>query len=230
MKNWTCMEDAFQQLNSVCKYLVLRNFEGFFDDILVEGHNDIDVLCASKADRKKMVHILNAIPRINVDNGIHYKFLYKNKEIALDIRTLGDGYYDRTWQKQMLKKRIYNIKGFYTMDDEDYFYSLIYHAIYQKEIFSNDYLERLRKMNPAMEEAIQIDFENALLQYMLDNHYSYTITYDKYVISNFNMQLVGAYIRYPLKIKLRHSFERAIEFILGKINGAKVRLLSKRNG
>lgn len=224
MKNWEHIEDAFLQLNAKCEYLILRNFEGFFDDILIEGHNDIDVLCASRSDRKNMVHILDAVPRIGVDNGIHYKFLYKGKEIALDIRTLGDGYYDRSWQRAMLKKRIYNPIGFYTMDEENYFYSLIYHAIYQKKSLSQEYLARLRAMNPMVHEAEQIDFEKTLLQFMTKKRYKYTIPYDKYVILCFNQELIGSYIKYPVEIKFRHKAEKTLEYILGKINGAKVRL------
>lgn len=224
MKNWEYIEDAFLQLNIKCEYLVLRNFEGFFDDILIEGHNDIDVLCASKADRKLMVRILDAEPRIGVDNGIHYKFMYKGKEVALDIRTLGDGYYDCSWQKMMLKKRLYNPIGFYTMDDENYFYSLIYHAIYQKESLSQEYLARLREMCPTMREAEKVDFERVLLKYMEKNHYHYTIPYDKYVTLYFNQELIGSYIEYPVEIKLRHKEEKILDFIFGKMNGAKVRL------
>lgn len=224
MKNWEQIENAFLQLNTECKYLILRNFEGFFDDILIEGHNDIDVLCAGRKDRKKMVHILDAEPRIGVDNGIHYKFMYKGKEIALDIRTVGDGYYDRSWQKAMLKKRCFNSIGFYTMDQENYFYSLIYHSIYQKESLSQEYLDRLREMSSTLHEADQIDFEKALLQFMVQNHYRYTFTYDKYVILYFNRPLVGSYIKYPVEIKFRHKMEKILEYIFGKMNGAKVRL------
>ena len=224
MKNWDHMEDAFGQINNECNYLILRNFEGFFGDILIEGHNDIDVLCASKRDRKRMVRILDAKPRIGIDNGIHYKFMYKGKEIALDVRTVGDGYYDRSWQSNMLKNRCFNPVGFYTMNLDDYFYSLIYHVIYQKKILSQEYLIRLRKMNPLFHDSDQIDFEKALLQFMVQNHYKYTITYDKYVNLYFNQPLVGLYIQYPTEIKLRHRVERILEYVFGKMNGAKVRL------
>lgn len=217
------MEDAFMQINKECNYLILRNFENFFEDILIEGHNDIDVLCASRKDRKKMIQLLDAKPRIGIDNGIHYKFIYKEQEIALDVRTVGDGYYDRLWQTNMLKHRCFNSLGFYTMNREDYFYSLIYHAIYQKQIFSQEYLMRLRKMNFLFQNAVQSDFEKSLLEFMLKNHYKYTITYDKYVKLYFNESLMGEYIRYPLDIKFRHKAEKILEYVFGKMNGAKIR-------
>lgn len=225
MKNSENIEQLFDELNKHCNYLILRNFECFFDDILIEGHNDIDVLCASKKDRKIMVKILNAEPRIGIDNGIHYKFLYKNNEISLDIRTVGDGYYDQNWQKNMLKNKIYNPIGFYTMSQDDYFYSLIYHAIYQKEELSKEYLKRLRLMHPRMTEADQNDFEMLLLQYMNDHHYFYTYTYDKYVKLYFNKAICGEKVKYPFSINLRHKSEKLKEFIFGKLNGAKIKIL-----
>lgn len=101
---------------------------------------------ASTEDRVKMVEIFDATTRVGVDNGIHYKFLYCDREIALDIRTVGDGYYDKKWQKHMMKNRRLHPIGFYTMCSEDYTFSLIYHAIYQKNELSDEYLRRLRVM------------------------------------------------------------------------------------
>lgn len=230
MKNWDNIEDAFAQLNAKCQYIVLRNFEAFFDDILVEGHNDIDVLCASVHDRKTMVRILQAVPRIGVDNGIHYKFLYKGKEIALDIRTVGDGYYDRKWQKKMIANRIFNEIGFYTMNDEDYFYSLAYHAIYQKPTLSEEYHRRLQAMKTEMANYSQLQIEKALYDYMKVQKYFYTKTYDHYVILYFNENLVSDRIKYPFDIRFRHLYEKCRDYVLGKVNGAKLRirkLLSK---
>lgn len=224
MKNWINIEDAFSQLNEKCKYLILRNFEEFFSDILVEGHNDIDVLCASKRDRKIMLSILGAVPRIGIDNGIHYKFMFKGKEIALDIRTVGDGYYDERWQKEMIENRKYNKIGFYTMNSEDYFYSLVYHAIYQKHSFSEEYHTRLQKMNPEMCTFTQQQFEKVLFEFMCRNNYYYTKTYDHYVILCFNQELVGNRMIYHWKIKLRHRYENMKGYVFGKMNGARVRL------
>lgn len=225
MIDWSDIKDAFDKLNEDCSYLVLRNFEGFFDDILIEGHNDIDVLCKNRREQQKMVKILGAVPRIGVDNGIHYKFLLRGNEIALDIRTVGDGYYDANWQKNMLNKRIYNPIGFYTMNDEDYFYSFIYHAIYQKETLSEEYLLKLRNMGNGTSNFNQFDFEKVLLDFMSRKGYYYTMTYDKYVVLYFNRELVADYIKYPISIRKRHLQEKMIGYILGKVNGARIKLL-----
>ena len=225
MKNWKSMEEVFALLNKKCRYLILRNYEGFFDDILIEGHNDIDVLCASKQDRKNMVNILQATTRIGIDNGIHYKFMYRDKEVALDIRTVGDGYYDEKWQKNMIKNRIYNDLGFYTMNTSDYFYSLIYHAIYQKKEFSEEYSTRLQSMDIKTKGYSEQQFEEMLYDFMTKNDYYYTKTYDKYVLLYFNQEIVRDRFKYPYKIKIKHLCEKIEEYILGKLNGARVRCI-----
>lgn len=208
MKNWTNLAEAFQILNTQCNYLVLRNFEDFYDDILLPGHDDIDVLCASKADRKKMVQLMDAVTRVGIDNGIHYKFLYQNTEIALDIRTVGDGYYDKKWQKNMLQNRVLNPKGFYTMNEDDYFHSLIYHAIYQKNELSNDYLTRLRSMRNGYEQKVQEDFEEALYDYMIGNDYYFSMTEDESVIKRFITPKYKNRIKYPFVMKLKHKYPK----------------------
>ena len=233
MKNWNHLEEAFAQLNRECSYLILRNFEGFFETLLWKEHEDIDILCASKKDRNIMIHILDAKPRLGKDNGIHYKFTYRGKEIPLDIRTVGDGYYDRKWEKRMLESRFLFPSGFYTMNQENYYYSLIYHAVYQKEKVSEEYLERLRTMNPVMRAAEQTDFEKALLQFMNDHHYKYTIPYDSYVPARFRELPDAAWICYPAEVRLRHMAEKGWLYLSGKTNGAKLRLkrlIKRRKG
>lgn len=229
MKELQDLQQVFKYLSKNCNYLILRNYEGLFDDVCLEGHNDIDVLCSSIRDRRIMVKELNAEPRIGVDNGIHYKFLYNKQEIALDIRMVGDGYYDLQWQKNMLKNKQLDDRGFFVMSSEDYFMSLIYHAIYQKECLSEEYRRRLSDMAKAFPEyssinGEQIEFENCLLGYMKEHHYYYTKPYDHYVVPNFNIDLTSDYIKYPNYVKVQHKRDQIKEYIFGKINGARVRI------
>ena len=210
MKNWDNLDVIFKEANSKCNYLILRNFEDFYDDVLLPGHDDIDVLCASKTDRKTFVDLFDAVTRVGKDNGIHYKFLYKNTEIALDIRTVGDGYYDIRWQRNMLKNKVLHNKGFYIMSDDDYFFSLIYHAIYQKNELSNDYLYRLRKMRENCEHMNQEGFERLLYGFMTENKYYYTYTEDESVIKRFIEQPhLSSEIKYPLSIWIKHRIKRS---------------------
>lgn len=238
-KNWKSASKAFATCNDHCTYLVLRNFENFYEELLLEGHNDIDVLCKSSKDRRKMVSVLGAVPRLSRDNGIHYRFFCQGKELDLDIRCVGDGYYDQRWQKAMLENRVYDERGFFRMDEDDYFYSLLYHGLYQKEALSEEYFQRLKRMNGPIlwldrvktaaytekqkQEQILYLWEEALRTFMTERGYRYTRTKDLYINLHFP-QDEGVCIQYPFWIRIQHLIKRSGGYVTGKFNGARVRL------
>lgn len=205
-RNIENLQDVFLNLNTTtCDYLIMRNWEGFYDDILLEGHNDIDVLCRDEDSRDIMVRFLDA--KSLTFDGFHYEFKYKNKPVTLDTRIMGDGYYDRRWQNNMLKSKKLHPNGFYIMDAENYYYSLIYHAIYQKKAgLSAEYAERLNHMAMADKTFTQADFADSLNGFMKRHRYAYTETLDKSVVKNFGITDVSKKLRYPLSIRLRHAY------------------------
>lgn len=193
-KNIEDIQAVFENLPDDCGYLIMRNWEGFYDDILIEGHNDIDVLCANKRSRDMLVNAFSAKP-LTYD-GFHYSFIYRGMDVTLDTRIVGDGYYDINWQKSMLQNRIKYPLGFFVMDDNDYFYSLAYHAIYQKKNgLSEEYKERLGKMKPEFEYYQQEEYIEILHKYMLTHKYFYTHTVDDSVVRCFNRVPDRSYVK-----------------------------------
>lgn len=134
-------------------YLVLRNYENMFSpEIYIDGHGDIDLLCS---DSKHLADGIGAMAYTNKDkrvcgDGVHYYIMIAGKHVSLDLRSVGDGYYCTKWQKEMLERRIMK-NGFYVMNEYDYVYSLIYHAILQKRTFSLEYKKRLTEMLYALD-------------------------------------------------------------------------------
>lgn len=193
-KNIEDIQAVFESLPADCGYLIMRNWEGFYEDILIEGHNDIDVLCANKRSRDMLVNAFTA-KRVTND-GFHYSFIYRGMDVTLDTRIAGDGYYDINWQKNMLKNREKHSLGFFVMDDDDYFYSLAYHAIYQKKNgLSEEYRERLGIMKPEYKEYRQEDYIRILHEYMLTHKYFYTHTVDGSVVRCFNRVPDRSYVK-----------------------------------
>lgn len=195
MRNYADIIEVFNRLNSRgIRYLVLRNFESLSntDLFLMEGHLDIDILCQ---DSQEIVRILDLetdrkdIPPFKGD-GIHYTIRIKNVPVSLDLRYVGDGYYCRAWEKDMLERKIRQ-DFFYVMNEEDYFYSLIYHSILQKRFFSEDYRQRLIEMAIDLEVNVgnaQIDdFLSVLQIYMKKNDYQYEYVKDFTVPCRFNL-------------------------------------------
>lgn len=188
------IQTVFENLPADCEYLIMRNWEGFYDDILIEGHNDIDVLCANQKSRDMLTDAFTA-KKVTLD-GFHFSFIHRGMEVTLDTRIVGDGYYDINWQRSMLKNRVRNPLGFYVMSDEDYFYSLAYHAIYQKKAgLSEEYRERLAEMRPECKDYQQADYIKALHEYMLRHGYFYTHTVDDSVVRCFDRTPDRSYVK-----------------------------------
>lgn len=203
-RNITDLKFVFLNINTTtADYLIMRNWEGFYDDILLEGHNDIDILCRDRDSRDIIIRLLDARPLTS--DGFHYSFLYQGRNVTLDTRILGDGYYDRHWQRDMLKNKKLHPQGFYIMDPQNYFYSLIYHAIYQKKAgLSDEYAQRLNQMSDKDVVLTQNEFASQLNEFMRAKHYAYTQTEDQSVTLKFENTPIRKTIRYPLGIRLRH--------------------------
>lgn len=188
------IDDFFVLLNGAgINYLVLRNHENLHDpEIYVDGHADIDLLCDSPQSIVELTGALPIVPsqsRTN-DDGIHYRIYVHNKPVQLDLRHVGDGYYCTKWENDLLERKVEK-NGFYVMNDEDYFYTLAYHAIIQKRSLSHEYLNRLSHMAEGL--SLQVDhydqssFLHLLQEYMSSHGYRFTYTQDYMVPNRFHL-------------------------------------------
>jgi hypothetical protein len=174
---WDSIQHVFEELNKNCTYLILRNYEDIEEGrIMVKGHDDIDLLCMDR-DVKKVIEYMHAFPRFKKDNDVFYLIHLQGQNIKVDIRHTGDGYYDRKWQEAMLEKRKLHPLGFYIMDEENYYYSLAYHGLFQKRVFAEDYRTRLAKMAVIMgfgTSSVPDDHIDRLNAFMRKHVYNYT--------------------------------------------------------
>lgn len=186
--------EFFQALNDAgIRYLVLRNYENLLEpEMYVGGHGDIDLLCD---DSQAIVHLIDAKPltrdRRNLrGDGIHYSIEVDGHAVQLDLRQVGDGYYCRQWEKELLERRVKH-DCFYVMSNEDYFYTLTYHAILQKRYLSEEYRSRLLKMANQLELTVDEPSEKGLIKllesYMRAHGYLYSYSQDHMVPNRFNL-------------------------------------------
>jgi hypothetical protein len=141
---WPSLTELFNALNHAnIEYVVLRNFDGMPENYYSESHGDIDLLV--NCDPKEVAFVINASPVFKQKYRVHYKVNIDNESIRFDIRHVGDNYYDKHWEKTILKNRIF--KGsFFIPCTEDLKYSLLYHALIHKKNIANDYNLKLSKM------------------------------------------------------------------------------------
>lgn len=177
---WSSLSEMFKFLNATCEWIVLRNFEDLSDNYEFGKGDDIDILCS---DLSKFTSLMNAKKR---EGGrCSYYVWIANKKVILDIRFVGDKYYDPLWCKDMLEHKQY--KGLIpVMSDKDYFFSLLYHVKLQKKFIKEIYVSRLNNLKSKINLLdIKEDFvyddsvcSGLLNSFLRVNSYSYTFTDD----------------------------------------------------
>lgn len=214
MKNWKSLQEFFEYLNKESEYVVLRNYEEFINGNFSVDHPDIDLLCR---DAQLLLSKIGSKSRCEnfEDNKIHRLILINGFEVMLDIREVGDGYYDTCWENEMLSNRVLLNNYCYVLNDTNYFYTLLYHAIVQKRSLSDDYEKRLKHMAAKLNISLSEPLSTKELEvYMRKKHYKYTYPEDLGVITNFvniDKNLIKRSFRgmfrrniRDLKIKIRH--------------------------
>lgn len=215
-------------------YLILRNYENIKSpSIYVEGHGDIDILAD---DSRKFATFIGAQSYNNKNkeqngDGYHFYITVNGKIASLDIRSVGDGYYCKNWEIDMLSNRIEN-DDFFVMDKEDYFYSLIYHSILQKRSFSKEYQERLSLMGSSMGMNLTNFDKNdfiRLLEIFMKNK-GYTFTYPKDIFVPLNIGLINnkKMIELDFCLGFKHWKLDLKIFLIEKLVSFKHKIFGKR--
>lgn len=182
---WNSPSEMFYALNNTTRYALLRNYENLPEDIYLNDHNDIDLICDSTVD---CAYVLNAKKVFQEDYRVHYVTKVEDRNAFFDLRFLSDNYYCKELEEKLLEDRVFNEKGFYTINNKYYFYTLLYHAVLHKKSFAEDYKKRLITMNN------EINFDsnskldeclNILQKWLIQNEYYVTIPEDRTVLFNY---------------------------------------------
>lgn len=176
---WKSIGDMFSAIKKE-DYLVLRNYKNILN--ILGTNDDIDVLCSDMPD---FVGKLGAVCISDNDPCFNYYVIVDHKKLLLDIRTVGDGYYDSNWERKMLEEKVpYN--DFFILDKENYKYSLLYHVLLQKcDNATGKYREQI-------ENLLGVNIEDRerccklLLKYLKDKEYQCPLPLDQ-----------GVYINHP---------------------------------
>lgn len=182
------IDEVFNLLNeNKTAYLVLRNFEELENEqLFIQGHPDIDMLCE---DSLSVVQLLGAfscrkVTSRSYGDGTHYYIYVGDKYVSLDLRHIGDDYYCKKWEKDLLASRE-AYRNFYVPSREQLFHTLVYHAIFQKKVFSDDYRQRLTQMAKDLQlvdgTSTQSAFVRQLEKFMTEKSYRYVYPKDSCV-------------------------------------------------
>jgi len=174
-KTFDTLQNVFHELNKhpKLKWVITHNFDDFVDG------DDIDFLTD---DYFYFMRVLDTTEKPkggkfnSVSDGGESVRNYINvgkKNIPIDIRYLGDNFYDKKLEQDMLDTRIKHQNGFYIPNKEMHMYSLIYHAIIHKSKISSTYLKVFKQYGLKDSEINKKNLKNTLDAWLQKKGYSY---------------------------------------------------------
>lgn len=140
---WKSLDELFYTLNATINYAVLRNYEILPQKFKSDLHGDIDIITDNY---QNMCYIVNAKPVTKNPKRVYNYTIVNDEKVVFDFRHIGDDYYCKDFEKDILNSRVLNGNKIYVPNEEYQFYSLIYHAIIQKFMIAPDYYEKIFKL------------------------------------------------------------------------------------
>lgn len=177
---WNSLAEMFTFLNEAHPYVVLRNGEGL-PDTFNPAHDDIDLLVENA---KACVSLLGA-RKVRGGAAAHVVRV-GGHDVKLDIRSVGDGYYDERWERAMLASRRLSPGKVFVLSDKLAFHSLVYHVFYHKRAIAKDYYAKLARLAAGLglpEDNVLAWFE-ALDAFVWANGYAFATPKDTSVRLN----------------------------------------------
>ena len=189
---WDSLEQLFYVLNNTSEYVVLRG-----EDIIVENKitndGDIDIL---SSDYLNCSYIVNGKPSINKYRP-HFLVKIKDNSVYIDLWDINNNYYDKKWCKKIFSDRVMLSNLFYTLDDENKFFELIYHCTIHKKTVREDYYSKTKVLfdRLKLDNVIDVDLYPSpfdayfilLDNFMKSNGYAYVKPIDISVYFNKNV-------------------------------------------
>ncbi len=221
-KGWKNLQDVFYLLNSTTNYVILRNFEKYPEGIISDEHPDIDILVDDLVHLPYMLNQLNVVAK--KENSPYV--IIENKNVKFDFRYVGDTYYDEKWSKNILKQKILFKNSIYVPNNEDCFYTLLYHCLIHGASLAN-YKSKLvnlaqkLEINNSITEQSEIKLKELLCKFMEKNRYTYTNSF-KYKIHHNEITRLFKVAMFTIK---HDGFVGLMRVIRGKIR----RKISNKN-
>ena len=224
---WDSIEQLFEILNLTTQYVVLRGVYNIEENVK-NLTGDIDILCSNIGEFTASANAKNIW---NSKNFYHVNIAGQN--VLFDIRYVGDDYFDKEWQKNIIRNRIRTSNNIYIPEIDDYFFSHLYHAHIHKPYFYEKYIERLDELSTKIgiddfkDNYRKNDYVLKLLRgFLLVNNYEFTIPKDEQVYLNIKfisrLQQINSF-----KIYQRIASVKIKNFPKKTLNSIK--LLVKRN-
>jgi len=122
--HWSCIEEVLQALDTVCTYVLMRDFEPYTAGS--RPPREVDLLVSNF---KQAQVVLGGVPasapwQMVGSGGNHSSFsvIVAGKAVKFDVRHVGDGYMDmdQAWAERVLRRRVFHpVNRFYVPSPHD---------------------------------------------------------------------------------------------------------------
>lgn len=207
-KKWESLEQVFTILNQSLDYVVLRNFEELPTKYNKEFEGDIDIL----AEDKNEIELVTNAKKISPEKfGRRFKILINDEKVHLDLRYVGDGYFDEEWEKLILKEKI--IKNKISIpDSKNHYYSLLYHYLIQKKSLTKNHLMKLHELGRNIDKNIEFNkinnkeqFREKLENFLVKKNFSYVIPIDSSIFFDNSFVTKSKKVKILKEIKMTYK-------------------------
>lgn len=221
-EGWGSYKELFDILNITSNYLVQRSFE-----TLPTKNEELDIDFLTDNYQR----LASAIGS-DQNNKYPYKgkAIIENEEISIDMRYVGDNYYNTIWAERMLSRRT-SCNGVFVPRIDDFFFSLLFHCKVQKPSVKEKYIPQLSdiakllKFNWFSESLLKDDRQVAdiLNGYYRSEGYFFEQPIDREVYTNKKIAVFLPQRSYSKKI---FSLRKSIKAYLVKV---AQKILSEKN-
>lgn len=176
--------------NKDLKYIVMRNFDDLLGGIIPKANSDIDLLvndfylfkritgAIGYKHKQKASYINGGTAKEYGGYKVGAHILIGGERVNVDIRYKGDNYYCINWQEELLETaRVKN--GVKIPSKENYFFSLLYHALVHKYAVNDEYRSILSELakshatNSSGQMLANEDLWTLLNEFMNEKKYTY---------------------------------------------------------
>lgn len=222
--NFFCKEDYVDKRIDMYKFINVKQLKKIFDNlknyVVLRGYDDLHnkiPLLKNKDDIDILLTEKDSIVNLCYNNIV----VINNEKVKFDRRYIGDNYYDKNWQKNMIDTKVKRY-FFYILNETNNYYATLYHSLIHKGQINSKY-EKLYKTfeNKHNLNSDIISRYYQLLKFMFKNKYCFTRAIDNGVGFFKNKYKLNLFI-----IRKKGMKQDIIENILNQI-GSNYKILDK---
>lgn len=209
---WESPDSFFTALNHTVPYVVLPKEPG---DRFIEEGSGFEILTS---EYKELVAVANARPIGGMlpSWGGRFRVRIGGRDVRMELRSVGDGFLDAGWERDLLQRRVWNEPGFYSLRPEDALETLAYRAVAHRAGSDESRRRHLAALARALDQPLgsekRADGRVLVERLLRERGYEWTRPRDPFVRTD--PRAFGS--RWPVADHMRAALARSVTALVGR--------------